>query len=252
MIRARPAAATTQRLYMAFGTLETDVPRIRLFFLALAAALATTGAAQAAACKASTPSVRIQVDESKVAYDHGRSILELSMMMKGSKKRKDLKQFTHTLGITAPKFDFHGTYGTKARTTNVGACASVSNVNIGIDLAQTIFIASEVKKGSCIYKLVVSHEKKHAELNRDFLRDVGKAIKVAIVEADLQPARAKTKEDASKAASAKMDKIVGAAIEKYAAELSTKQEAVDTPKEYSRVNKVCGDLNIDKMFARMK
>lgn len=234
--------------------METDVPRIRLFLLTLVAVLMATGAAHAATCKATDPTVRIKIDEAKVAYDHTLSIDALSAKMKKQKgaKRKDLAKFTHTLGITEPNFDFKGTYATKAKETADGACATVTSVDLKIDLAQVIYIASEAKKSSCIYKLVASHEKKHAELNRDFLRDVGKAIKKAIASADLAPATAKSPEIAAKHASTEMGKTISEAIKAYAAELGDKQAAVDTPKEYSRVNTVCGALNLEKMFARKK
>lgn len=240
----------SKRLYMELDSpLELILRNCLTSFVFAAIILAATGApALSATCGPTRVQVTVNRDETKVVYDRSKDIKALSRMMQGS-KRADLKDFTHTLGITQPKFNSDGTYRTSVRKSAGGFCATVTRANIEIVLHQTIYVASDIKQGTCAYNLVVSHERKHAKLNSTFLAKIGRVIKDALAEADLKASQGSSEAQATSAAIDQMDAVIGKAVNAYVKDLLSKQAAVDTPEEYSRINKVCGEGAVRKLIA---
>lgn len=217
--------------------------------LVLAALVLPSAPATAAwmSCPSQTASIRVHTGEAEIIYDRTKSVAALSRI--APDRRSGLEAYSHTLGITAPKFASDGEYRTVARRVGNVWCASVLSATIEVTLQQTVYLASELKQGSCVNRVVLTHERKHTTLNSQFVGKLVRVIQGAVRKARLPGSQGATAEAAQKAAIDAMDKVIGEVVNGFAADLRQAQEAVDTPREYDRIYRICGEENVRNLMA---
>jgi hypothetical protein len=130
----------------------------------------------------------------------------------------------------------------KLRPPDGGECTALRKVTVRI-VAQaiTIRIDQRYPPGSCEYQAILSHEREHARITTDTLRqsedEIGVTLRAALsawhdrwLEGAVQP-------EIERAADAAIDAV----LERIEADIRQRQAAVDTPAAYADVQRQCGD-----------
>ncbi|MFZ5791603.1 MAG: hypothetical protein ACOY3L_12995 [Pseudomonadota bacterium] len=229
---------------------ETGSRPLRPLLLVLALLLAAIPVAARAACPITHPTVKVTTEKAPVAYDSSKDIAQLSRMPKSS-RRADLKAYTHTLGVTYPTFDSHAQFRVVAAEDEDegGWCATVQTADIRVFLQQTVFLARELKAGSCEHDLVLEHENKHVAVNETALDQVDFALKDAIRRARLPVSKGSSPQAAQKAAFDAMNRVIATAIKDFADKVRAEQDEIDAPREYDRLSHACGDGVVEELLA---
>ena len=216
-----------------------------IFLLACVAAPAMA----AADCPATRTSLTVRTSEDRTRYDQSKSMIELARLV-DAPRRADLDSYVHTLGVTSPRFESSGSYQAVALKGRDDWCARVSSATIEVTLRQTVYLAREIERSSCAYRVVLNHERKHARLNTRFLEKLKGVIKDAVGRADLQGSRALSAAAAQQAAMNAMDQVITEAVRRFGTELRIQQESVDTPEEYDRLYAICGEDSMRRLTSR--
>lgn len=126
-------------------------------------------------------------------------------------------------------------------------CLFVDKVNITITLDSTIFIAREYKEGTCFYKAVLEHERKHRAVDRALVNKYSNIIVKAVNNTMKTIGYAQGPFDSSQkeAIQARIANVVGSILSQYGDNFSVERERmqtnVDTLTEYDRVHALCKD-----------
>jgi len=124
------------------------------------------------------------------------------------------------------------------------SCLWVRDIKINININPTIFIASEYKKGSCMYNAVMQHELKHIQVDRDIankyqdqLRSMASSVaqKIGIV----GPKSTLESKLTHKKIVQYIETHMAMVNDKMYAERRALQQNVDTLEEYERVQAQC-------------
>jgi hypothetical protein len=127
-------------------------------------------------------------------------------------------------------------------------CAKPTGGIITIELTQTVYIASEAAKGSCVGKVTLTHEKKHVNLNSAFLKLAPRPIITSLHKNPMTLASSGSAAAASRGAAAALKSVVKKALKAEVEKLKQKQDTVDTPQEYARSRQVCGNKEVDALL----
>lgn len=135
--------------------------------------------------------------------------------------------------MVAKPYDMYGAY----------YCPYVRKIKVNVFHSTEIFIASEIKKGTCEFDAVMEHEFKHHDTNWTVVQTLAKRMEadtpriIAYLER-----RYVSVDDIQKGFQVIRDGISDA-LDVYAQEMSLRKEEfndlVDTPQEYTRVSEMC-------------
>lgn len=126
-------------------------------------------------------------------------------------------------------------------------CVHLKEVNVGIRMDPTIFVANEYKKGTCKHKEILLHEKKHVRVDQlivnKYSKLIGKDLKAAVQNKGVKfgPYPVSKIEKVQKEV---QDVLEGALIKRRDQmnyERRQRQQAVDSKEEYDRVSAACPD-----------
>jgi hypothetical protein len=121
-----------------------------------------------------------------------------------------------------------------------GFCATVVSLKTVIDWKIVVHIASELKPGSCMYNVVLTHENGHVDIANGLMGMAKDLVTSAMVGMAGKTAVAKTPQDAYKILQQAGAAALTRAMTKLNAEMKRRQAAHDTPEEYGKGKQVCG------------
>lgn len=182
----------------------------------------------------------------KISYDHTKSMNQLSKFEIDTKSPYSKHVVTKVGGLMKGGLEV---------TTNVNVsqmkykllgtgCMWVNNIDIKIKIHPTIFIATDYKKDSCMYKAVLQHEMKHIRVDRDiatkyrdYLRNMASNVaqKIGVVGPKDQFQMPKTHKKIINYIENHMKQVTDRMYE----ERRIKQQAVDSLEEYEHVQSIC-------------
>ena len=147
----------------------------------------------------------------------------------------------HHLGLTTSRVEWQSEIETRYRSTAGGVCARPAVV--ALNLVQTehlVRIAHEIRPGSCLYREVAAHERRHVAVNRRTLHAAAARARAA---AEAWAARAEGRGATLDAAMESLQQGLRRAIEPALAAMRRAREAshreIDSLAEYQRLSRVC-------------
>jgi hypothetical protein len=215
------------------------VTRVLAALAALAPALA--GAAPALAqsrCPGILPTVTYQLDMKPAEISHERSQAELRNM-------SNRRTASHPIGLYVTRLA--GGPRIDVATTRVEErdCVAVSKVDILFEMrTRSIFIARELERGSCTYRVTLAHERQHEQIDEDQIRrQLPSNVQNMRYDfsnlATSAPVRANERDQIVRAFRERAQEIVDRMLERLFEERERAQLAIDTPQEYARLASLC-------------
>jgi hypothetical protein len=196
--------------------------------------------AEAATCPAARPTVTLSVDTAEPSIDNTLPQPALQRLAGAS----------HHGGRTQGLY--RGSIRTRWRTRIAAqpmaglVCRSVDEVAITMTIApRTIYVTRERRPGTCSYDSVLNHERKHQAADDAVIAEFAPRLKQQVARALAAlppPAPVRSSEAAAvdRRLTASVERTVNAELRALAAARKSRQAAIDTPGEYSRVRAACG------------
>jgi len=131
-----------------------------------------------------------------------------------------------------------------------GFCWSVTQVKAIVRADTTVNIASEITRDSCMWREVMAHEKKHVALDRQLLPNLVAATRARLMQLGNQSISAASEAVASAAFQAAAERALNEAADQYFDGRNAQQLALDTPEEYARLSRACGDAEVAEVLGR--
>jgi hypothetical protein len=210
--------------------------------LALGLLLALTGTAEAEAkCKSvARPAASAQTEPLQVSTDQAMSRDQILAFM----RRRDPSAgngYDGVLGITDTDTEWSIEYAFMSEERSTGGyCVWMTSVKVHLHWKSAVHVASELKPGSCMYGVVLTHEQGHVDIDRNAM-----GYSQALTEKTLAAVKGQSVVATAPDAGAQMLKRaletkLHAAFDTLNAELEKRQKAHDTPEEYAKPAKICG------------
>lgn len=193
------------------------------------------------------PQITVSASDASIHYDHSKTQNELSTFDNDTISPYPAGSNTHIEGLMNGEIGTSYTmkfYQVHYPTLNAG-CTYLDSVNVNIKVKPTIYIASDYREGSCMYRAIMEHEKKHIAVDRliitKFDQMVTRALNDDLAGADASsklynlrdlPASQKIIED-------HVGGLISSLSAKMTQERREKQQQVDTLQEYRRVQRQC-------------
>jgi hypothetical protein len=148
---------------------------------------------------------------------------------------------THHLGLTTSHVEWRSEITARFLRRGPGACAVPGEVHVVLTHAEhRIRLARELPRGGCLWREVLAHERRHAEVNRRTLRAAAGALRTAATAwASRAEARARDADTAISRLQAGLRRALEPALARMRAERARGHAAIDTPAESRRLGRVC-------------
>lgn len=208
-----------------------------LAFFCFAAFSPSMAAAQT--CKRNSTDVTLRAYSTKTRFFRNFSVSDLTLSQGGHGARGAILGMAGGEMGTRLDIEYH-----VDALPNGKLCVNVTEVNAKFYIKPVLFVASDYKKGTCEYREVLKHEKKHIATLRQFHREytpkyraeLNRIIKSIPVGREMTPYHIEQEQD----------RIIGYIREKMAAYdakigevLARRQGNIDTPYEYKYVAAQC-------------
>jgi len=193
----------------------------------------------AADCVAATPAAPVvTINAPPVVYD---TSLKRAVIKKTDTAVKNRSEVDIILGTTQTLIEPGVNMEMQVNDNGSGNfCATVASAKAVIDWKVVVHVASELKPGSCMYNVVMTHEQGHVDIAHGMMGMAKDLISRALVSVARKSATGATQEDAYKKLQSAARTAVKAAMDEFYAELDRRQAAHDTPEEYGKGKQVCG------------
>jgi hypothetical protein len=182
------------------------------------------------------------VTEAPLRQDRSRGIPELTRRMAGQGPDGP------ALGLTQSRLETEIAYAMGAMPEGGGYCLTLDRVDVKITLSITVFLARELKPGSCIHQEAVAHEQKHVDLERKLLPVVKARVEAALAGVARLTASGATIEAAGDKLQQRARQAVDAVLDDFAAEKKRQQLKFDTVEEYRKLSQRCSAEEIRELL----
>jgi hypothetical protein len=210
-----------------------------LLILAVLSVVMFSAGAVIADCAVATPVVPgVTLNVPPVIYD---TSMKRAVIKKGDTAVKSRSEVDIILGTTQTKIEPGVTMEIQVKNNGSSSfCATVASVKAVIAWNVVVHVASELKPGSCMYNVVMTHEQGHVDIARGMMGMAKDLIGRALASVARKTATGATQEAAYKQLQQAGREALNAAMTKFNAELDRRQAAHDTPEEYAKGKQVCG------------
>lgn len=149
----------------------------------------------------------------------------------------------HHLGITTSRVDWESEVEARVVSASGRVCARPERVSL--DLRHTehrVRIASELPRGSCLFRETEKHERRHVAVNRATLRRAAADAEAAVRAWAAQAVgRGATEAEATADLQAGLRAAIAPAMEAMRNARDAGHGRIDGPEEYRRLGRVCAD-----------
>lgn len=215
-------------------------PGLRLILGVLCAATAWSAVARAE-CSVSNPATPVvTMDAPPVVYD---TSLNRTAIKKREQQvnRHRRSEADIVLGTTETDIQPSARVEIQALADGKGGyCATVASLKTVIAWNVVVHVASELKAGSCMYNVVMTHEQGHVDIAHGLMGMAKDLITRAMTTIARKSATGATPEAAYKSLQTAGAAALQAAMTKFNAEMDRRQAAHDTPEEYAKGKQACG------------
>lgn len=201
----------------------------RTAFVLLAVALILPGLSQAACDK--TPALDVEVDSTPIEWriNHEATLAEIN--------HGEIVDGMISLGDTAAALGV--VYDYKAWGPKPGAAwPDCPSAKVRLDVSANpvvIRIGREIPEGSCTYKLVRDHERRHVQVYEHVLGRAPAELKAALRQAEAAA------DEAGPDQPTRLQNAAAAWLKAQTAAMELAHKEIDTPEEYARVSQECAD-----------
>jgi hypothetical protein len=131
-----------------------------------------------------------------------------------------------------------------------GFCTVLQHVVMELSARTEVSIAKEIPRGSCVWNIVVDHERKHVNLDRKMFPYLSKEIEQRVRARFPGAVAAPDMDTGERILSASLEKFINAIVAEFAAKRNERQLTIDTRREYERPRRACGDPAVDDILRR--
>ncbi len=195
-----------------------------------------------------TPTISVEFDQSPVREDRSLSLTALSKIPSAS-RRAGMEAYDRTLGLT--EADIGAKADIDLLTVEDGAggfCTRARSARIVLEWNTVVHIAAEIAPGSCIDKVVSTHEHKHVAIDQQLIPIARQAIEIALTAVIRRSIAGKTIADSQRNLQDQARATVNRAVDIFSVVRTRKQLALDNKDEYDRVPKSCGIIEYLKVM----
>lgn len=216
---------------------------IRIVFVVFATLAFMPVSALAAACKIDKiPSVDIELKSEEIIYDFDRSAAELNAIrgVGVDATTGGLRKDNQSVVLSHLSWMFQ-----EHQRTNTG-CLSFDRIVVTIQLRPEIYIAREYTQGQCRDE-ILRHEQRHVEIDRmvvnKYARLIGESVQGAVDRTGiLGPFPIQNLQGEKDRTSHLIQDTIRQQTQAMQREMRIRQAELDTPEEYERVSRICGEL----------
>ena len=189
--------------------------------------------------------VTIKTKTNKIKFNHKKRISQLTSIPTDTRSPYGNRVQTSTLGLTRADIKMVGAYQTKIHSKAGGrSCIEMEAITIHIILDPIIYIAKEHKKNTCRFKAIAAHEMNHVNISKKLIEEYNGKLKKMIRSYDKLYDKKKvfkTRNKKQKIAMVQKDyqNFISLIARNMNKELSKRNAAIDTAREYKRVNDMC-------------
>jgi hypothetical protein len=200
-------------------------------------------AAEAAPCTpAKDPTIVVTASEAPVQEDRSRAIADLTKRMAGQGPEGP------ALGLTYSRVGTEIAYAIRAVPSADGTCVAFDRIDATITLNLIVYLASELKPGSCIDGEAKRHEQKHVALERKLLPVAKARVQKALAGVAKRTATGATIEAAGDQLQRAGRQAVDQVLNAFAAEKKAEQLKFDTIEEYQKLSQACSADEIQRLL----
>ncbi len=151
---------------------------------------------------------------------------------------------TSTLGLMQSQLEFSNRLELRTLEQDGGHCYWIRSIDLLLRYRSLdIFVASDYRRDSCAFRAILSHERDHVRVARQYLNrfetSFHQALNSSAVPTPSRPAftRRAPKAEAQDVVSS----LIQPVFEELNAAMSRAQAALDTPEQYARIRSACSD-----------
>ena len=192
------------------------------------------------------PDVTVNFYKNPPRISHARSSAYLMSMKQNSSSPNYGSEFPELDGVTRGQIqfkynlDFSETEEIELRQ----ACVRTKSAHITVTYTPTIYISSNVAKGTCRYAATLDHEMKHVRVDLDaiheFLPDIEKAAANALRRAQTtEPISSRQVDKLRDDISEKLSKALDEQTDALQQTRTSRQRKIDSRAEYERLSNAC-------------
>lgn len=154
----------------------------------------------------------------------------------------------HTLGLAAIQYNQQWQVNIVTASLGQGRyCGAAQTVTVAFGYDQrTVYVASELPRGSCIHGEVLAHEMRHVAVDEQLLREYVPVLKRRLedVVVRARPAQGRSERQVMSAIEQPIRAAMRQLMEEFGRERNARQARIDTPAEYERIGRSCnGKIN---------
>jgi hypothetical protein len=196
------------------------------------------------------PVVAVRTLTQPPTQDTNRGIAELSSD-RSLAVPHELESFRYAVGATAAQAQGRTSWQMQGEPQPDGSyCWAIAQLQIVVTVATKVYIAREVPRGSCLWNEVVKHEAKHVRADQKLFPQLSSLIRPKVLRAVSHSVSAANQTEAQGALSRIVNKAVQDAVAAFQVTRNQLQLTIDTPEEYRRANRVCGNAEVAAAIER--
>jgi hypothetical protein len=131
-----------------------------------------------------------------------------------------------------------------------GLCVGLQHIEMHLSAHTRVLVAKEIKKDSCVWKVVIDHERKHVRLDRGLFPKLAQLIEQKARREIPGAVAAASMEEGNELHSATLNRFLASVAAEFERQRNEKQLAIDSPQEYQRTSKICGNAAVAKILNR--
>ncbi|WP_374372086.1 hypothetical protein [Dongia sp.] len=157
----------------------------------------------------------------------------------------------HTIGLTKLDVSTHARLVSSGEPRSEGGyCWSVKTLEFNVVAITTVYVAKEIPRDSCLWREVMSHENLHVELDQRLFARFADYVRPKILQSMTRTVAAASDNEANAVFEKRIVDAVSGAIDGFRSNRNARQAAIDSPEEYARFNRVCGDAELSAILTR--
>lgn len=191
---------------------------------------------------APAPKIRVSFSAGEPGFDHGRTVAYLTEQL-AEDERHWLDEGGTVMGLTEHSFvtKRHAVGHVTVAGRDGASCAGFADGEIRLELDATIYVAREIPEETCLYREVLTHERRHQALGVEMTQAYARELEatIAAVLADEPFVEVPAGKRPWQVAAARLDGLIDEAYAVFRREHSRRQLAIDSQEEYERADIVC-------------
>ncbi len=185
--------------------------------------------------------IEVELDPGVVKYDIGKSKWELTRM--ATDPAIAGRDSGTRSGLTRSSYSAPLKIGTRYDGIGGGwKCHRIESVDAKIEVNElVVFVARELRSGTCAYNAVLEHEERHVKIFRDTLNEYLPAYEKALRRGvkDIPPVASKNGENPGDGFLLQITARLKPVLAELSKTLRERQAAIDSPREYRLVHDKC-------------